>query len=139
MNQGLFESITGHFLDQTPVSSVAVKNRRLISIMDHLNRLFNTREGSLPHLKDYGLPDISEIYRKMPHGIEELQKAIKRTVEQYEPRLHKIKVVPRDSDTPDFKLVFILTGELREGGLVRFQTTFTSMGNSSIAPWKKPE
>ena len=139
MNQGLFESITGHFLDQAPVDGVAVKNRRLISIMDHLNRLFNTREGSLPHLKDYGLPDISEIYRKMPHGIEELQKAIKRTVEQYEPRLHKIKVAPRDSDANDFKLVFILSAELREGGLVRFQTTFTSMGNSSIAPWKKPE
>jgi type VI secretion system protein len=139
MNQGLFESITGHFLDQTPVDSVAVKNRRLISIMDHLNRLFNTRDGSLPHLKDYGLPDISEIYRKMPHGIEELQKAIKRTVEQYEPRLHKIKVVPRDSEAQDFKMVFILTGELREGGLMRFQTTFTSMGNSSIEPWKKPE
>ena len=139
MNQGLFESITGHFLDQAPVDGVAVKNRRLISIMDHLNRLFNTREGSLPHLKDYGLPDISEIYRKMPHGIEELQKAIKRTVEQYEPRLHKIKVAPRDSDANDFKLVFILSAELREGGLVRFQTTFTSVGNSSIAPWKKPE
>ena len=26
MNQGLFESITGHFLDQTPISGVAVKN-----------------------------------------------------------------------------------------------------------------
>jgi type VI secretion system protein len=139
MKQGLFESITGHFLDQTPIESVGTANRRLISIMDHLNRLFNTREGSLPHLKDYGLPDISEIYRKMPHGIEELQKAIKRTVERYEPRLHKIKVIPRDTDAKEFKLVFILSAELRDGGLVRFQTTFTSMGNSSIEPWKKPE
>jgi type VI secretion system protein len=139
MNQGLFESITGHFLDQTPIESVSIPNRRVISIMDHLNRLFNTREGSLPHLKDYGLPDISEIYRKMPHGIEELQKAIKKTIEKYEPRLQKIKVIPKDSDPKEFRLVFILTGELREGGLVRFQTTFTSMGSSSIAPWKKTE
>ncbi|HEX7510419.1 MAG TPA: type VI secretion system baseplate subunit TssE [Chitinivibrionales bacterium] len=139
MNQGLFESITGHFLDQTPITGIAPAGRRIVSIMDHLNRLFNTREGSLPHLKDYGLPDISDIYRKMPHGIEELQKAIKRTIERYEPRLHKIKVVPKDTDPKEFRLVFILTGELREGGLVRFQTTFTSMGNSSITPWKKPE
>jgi type VI secretion system protein len=139
MNQGLFESITGHFLDQTPVEGIPVASRRIVSIMDHLNRLFNTREGSLPHLKDYGLPDISDIYRKMPHGIEELQKAIKRTIEKYEPRLAKVKVVPKDTDPKEFKLVFILTGELREGGLVRFQTTFTSMGNSSIMPWKKSE
>ena len=139
MNQGLFESITGHFLDQTPVESVSVPHRRVLSIMDHLNRLFNTREGSLPHLKDYGLPDISEIYRKMPHGIEELQKAIKKTIEKYEPRLQKIKVIPKETDPKEFRLVFILTGELRDGGLVRFQTTFTSTGSSSIAPWKKTE
>jgi type VI secretion system protein len=140
MKQALFENLTGHFLDGTPVDSVPVNTRGIMSIMDHLNRLFNTREGSLPHLKDYGLPDISEIYRKMPHGIEELQKAIKRTVEKYEPRLVKVKVTPRETDPTDFRLVFILSGELAEGGgLVRFQTTFTSLGNSSIAPWKKTE
>ena len=140
MKQALFENLTGHFLDGTPLESVPQNTRGIMSIMDHLNRLFNTREGSLPHLKDYGLPDISEIYRKMPHGIEELQKAIKRTVEKYEPRLVKVKVTPREADPKDFKLVFILSGELAEGGgMVRFQTTFTSLGSSSIAPWKKTE
>ena len=139
MKQALFENLTGQFLDGTPLASVPAARRGILSIMDHLNRLFNTREGSLVHLKDYGLPDISEIYRKMPHGIEELQKAIARTVEKYEPRLKKVKVTPRETDPKEFRLVFILSGELTEGGLVRFQTTFTSMGNSSIAPWKKPE
>lgn len=139
MKQALFENLTGHFLDGTPVESVPVASRGIVSIMDHLSRLFNTREGSL-HLEGYGLPDISEIYRKMPNGIEELQKAIKRTVEKYEPRLTKVKVTPRETDPKDFRLVFILSGELAAGGgLVRFQTTFTSTGNSSIAPWKKAE
>jgi len=138
MQQGLFESLTGHFLDKTKVEDVPVKNRRIMSLMDHLNRMFNTREGSITHLQDYGLPDISEIYRKMPHGIEELQEAIKRSVEKYEPRMHRVKVLPRDAGEK-FKLVFIISGELKGGGVVRFQTTFTSMGNSSIAPWKKPE
>jgi type VI secretion system protein len=139
MNQGLFESLTGFFLDGTPIDGVAPQSRRVVSIMDHLNRIFNTREGSLPHLKDYGLPDISEIYRKMPHGIEELKNAIKRTVDTHEPRLKKVKVVQRETDAKEFRLVFILSGELREGGLVRFQTTFSSHGPSSIAPWKKQE
>ena len=139
MNQGLFESLTGNFLDGTPLDSVPAQNRRIISIMDHLNRMFNTREGSIPHLAGYGLPDISEIYRKMPHGIEELKDAIKRTVDRYEPRIKKAKVVQRETDEKEFRLIFILSGELREGGLVRFQTTFTSQGRSSIAPWKKPE
>jgi type VI secretion system protein len=139
MNQGLFESLTGNFLDGTPVESVPQNNRRVMSIMDHLNRMFNTREGSITHLTGYGLPDISEIYRKMPHGIEELKDAIKRTVEVYEPRLKKVKVVQHETEAKEFKLIFILSGELREGGLVRFQTTFTSQGRSSIAPWKKQD
>lgn len=139
MQQGLFESLTGHFFDKTRVEDVPVKNRRIVSLMDHLNRMFNTREGSITHLKDYGLPDISEIYRKMPHGIEELQEAIKRSVEKYEPRMHRVKVIPREGAGEKFKLVFIISGELKGGGVVRFQTTFSSMGNSSIAPWKKPE
>jgi type VI secretion system protein len=139
MQQGLFESLTGHFLDKTKIEDIPVKNRRIISLMDHLNRMFNIREGSITHLKDYGLPDISEIYRKMPGGIQELQEAIKRSIEKYEPRIQRVKVSPREGEFDKFKLIFIISGELKGGGTVRFQTTFTSMGNSSIAPWKKPE
>jgi type VI secretion system protein len=139
MNQGLFESLTGHFLNGEPVDSIDVRGRRTVSIMDHLNRLFNTREGSLSHLQNYGLPDISEIYRKMPDGIDDLIKAIQITVEKYEPRLKNVKVMRREDESDKFKLVLIVSGEFREGGRVRFQTTFTSTGNSSIVPYKKPE
>jgi type VI secretion system protein len=144
MQQGLFESLTGQFLDKTPVDQPAPRDRRVHSIMDHLNRIFNTREGSITHLKDYGLPDISEIYRKMPDGLDELRKAIERTVEKFEPRLKRVKVARKEREktaaaAAEFKLEFILSGELREGGMVRFQTTFTSTGNSTISPWKKIE
>jgi type VI secretion system protein len=139
MHQGLFESLIGQFSDGTPIDSVPIKSRRIMSIMDHLNRMFNVREGSLAHLKDYGLPDISEIYRKMPHGIQELQDAIKRAVEKHEPRMANIQVLPRENEDDKFKLIFIISGEMKDGGIIRFQTTFTSMGTSSISPWKKPE
>ena len=139
MEQALFESITGTFLDGTPVEAVPRNKRTIVSIMDHLNRIFNTRTGSIPHLKDYGLPDISEIYRKMPDGIDELIDAVKCTVEQYEPRLKNVRVVQLDDDVLGARLILILSGELQEGELVRFQTTFISTGNSTISPWKKPQ
>jgi type VI secretion system protein len=140
MNQALFESLTGQFSDKTPVDAVPTKDRRSRSIMDHLNRLFNTRQGSLPHLADYGLPDISEIYRKMPDGIDELRKAIEKAILKYEPRLRKVKVIRKENEEKkDTRMEFIVSGELREGGLVRFQTIFTSTGNSSISPWRKIE
>ena len=141
MNQGLFESLTGRFIDGTPVDSLSATQRRVKSIMDHLSRLFNTRLGSVPHLRDYGVPDVSEIYRKGPDGIDELRSAIQRTIEKYEPRLMKVKVIQREAENKkDPRLMFILQGELLAGGgVVRFQTVFTSTGPSSIAPWKRPE
>ena len=140
MNQALFESLTGTFLDGTPIDSTSRSNRYTISIMDHLTRIFNTRNGSLPHLSDYGLPDISEIYRKMPYGMEELQDAIRRTVEKYEPRLKNVIIKPEEENDNKFRLVFMLSAELTNGGgVVRFQTTFTSQGTSSISPWKRNE
>jgi len=139
MKQALFESITGTFLDGTPVEAVSEKKRQIHSIMDHLNRMFNTRTGSIPHLKDYGLPDISDVYRKMSEGVDELKEAIKRTIERYEPRLKNVSVVHREDSESDARLVFILSGEIKRGGLVRFQTTFISTSNSTISPWKKPQ
>ena len=139
MDQGLLESLTGKFLDGTPVEAVPQKNRIIYSIMDHLSRMFNTRKGCIPHLTNYGLPDISEIYRKMPDGIDELKEAIKQTIEIYEPRLKNVRVVQREENLKDSKLVFILSGEILKGSVVRFQTTFVSTGQSTISPWKKPQ
>ncbi|MBD3390390.1 MAG: type VI secretion system baseplate subunit TssE [Chitinivibrionales bacterium] len=139
MRQGLFESLTGEFIDGTPVDAIPQERRRVVSIMDHLNRMFNTRQGSVSHLKDYGLPDVSDIYRRMPDGIGELREALKRTVERHEPRLANVRVVQRDTDSAGNRLAFIVTGDLRDSGnRVRFQTTFTSIGESSIAPWQRP-
>jgi type VI secretion system protein len=139
MNQALFESLTGSFLHDGEIDNLPKQSRRIISVMDHLNRMFDTREGTLPHLVDYGLPDISEIYRKMPNGIKELQLAIKRCVERYEPRLKNIRVQYQETKPTEFRMVFIIHGDFRVGGgTVRFTTTFSSNGNLSIAPYKKP-
>ena len=139
MKQGLFESLTGHFYDGTEISSVPENQRQMLSISDHLTRLFNTRSGSLTHLADYGLPDISELYSKMPDGMNEFRAAIRKTVEKYEPRLKNIRVAPQNSDDKNSQLVFILSAELKSGGQVRFQTTFSTTEPSTIIPWRKPQ
>ncbi|KMQ52592.1 type VI secretion system lysozyme-related protein [Chitinispirillum alkaliphilum] len=139
MKQGLFESLTGEFHDGTPIDEVPESHRQLKSIMDHLTRIFNTRRGSIPHLVDYGLPDISELYRKLPEGMEELRAAIRKTIEKYEPRITNTKVLSLDSEERDARLIFILSAELRNGKQVRFQTTFSASEPSKIIPWKKPQ
>jgi type VI secretion system protein len=137
MNQGLFESLVGRFNDGTPVEAVPLAERRIVSIKDNLARIFNTREGLQPHLKGLGLPDISEIYRSMPHGVERLEEAIAATVGKNEPRLRNVKVLRQTDAGHAMALAFAISGEVPGYGAVTFQTTFMTNGQSAIASWKK--
>jgi type VI secretion system lysozyme-like protein len=137
MNQGLFESLAGRFNDGTPVEAVPLAERRIVSIKDNLTRIFNTREGLLPHLKGCGLPDITEIYRSMPHGIRRLEEAIAAALEKNEPRLHNVTVQRQADAGHAFTLAFAISGEVPGYGIVTFQTTFMTNGQSAIGSWKK--
>ena len=60
----LFDVLEGRFGGGAPVESVPSDEHLLHSIVGNLERLFNTRQGSLPHLPDYGLPDLATIQRE---------------------------------------------------------------------------
>jgi type VI secretion system protein len=124
MKAGLFEVLRGRFSDGTPLESTEEQQHRIRSVIDNLNRLFNIRQGGISHLPDYGLPNMSEIYRDAPETIEVLRGAIKETVEKYEPRIQRVRVKQQPSDAHVGRLVFLLTGELVGGDRVEFETTF---------------
>lgn len=139
MRAGLFESLTGKYSDGTPVESVPESHRQIKSIMDHLCRLFNSRSGSIKHLVDYGLPDLSEIYRFTEEGTGKLQASIKRTVEKYEPRLKNIKVEFVSEKEKSSRMNFILSGEIVNGFHISFQTTLSATQPAEVIQYKKPE
>jgi len=124
MQTGLFEVLRGCFSDGTPLDAVQEYQHRIRSVIDNLNRLFNSRQGTIAHLPDYGLPNLSEIYRDAPETIEVFRAAIRETVEKYEPRMRRIRVAHQPTDVHAGRLVFLLTGELVGGERVQFETTF---------------
>ena len=141
MDAGLIDLLLGHFLDGQAVADGDPARNRLSSIVDNLSRLFNTRRGSIAHLPDFGLPDISQVYRDLPYSIEGLRGAIRSVVEKYEPRLHRVRVemLEKDKDEEhDMRVSFIVMGELEKGQRVQFQTTFTSNDLAEVRPWRKP-
>lgn len=139
MSAGLIDVLNGQFLDETSVFEVDKEQQRVLSILDNLNRLFNTRRGSIAHLPDYGLPDITQIYRDLPYTIEGLRQAIKEAVEKYEPRLRRIKVEQQKGDSYAIRIAFLLSAELLKGQKVQFQTTFTSNELAEVRQWRRPE
>ncbi len=69
------------FLNPLPAEDV------VLSIREHLTKLVNARQGSLIHLPDYGLPDLGEIYQKLPESLETLRFALNNLIYRYEPRI----------------------------------------------------
>ncbi len=140
MNAGLIDILLGHFLDGQAIADEDLSHVKLRSIVDNLSRLFNTRRGSIAHLPDYGLPDISQVYRDLPYSIDGLRVAIKQVVETYEPRLHRARVEQPQQGREasfDMRVTFIVSGELQQGQKVQFQTTFKSNDLAEVRTYRR--
>ncbi len=101
---------------------------QMTSIGRNLERIFNTRVGSAQAQMDLGLPPPNELIPHWPESSADLQRAIERCLEKYEPRLTHVRVVPLPIDSERLQLRFRITA--RQKGfdeVVRFET---SMGQS---------
>jgi type VI secretion system protein len=88
-------------------------NRLRRSVLAHLRRLLNARHGHAPAQPDYGIPDLNEFMFSMPESITPMQKAIQKSIEKYEPRLTKIKVVWAPDEDDPLNIRFEITARIR--------------------------
>ncbi len=135
--ESFLEKLTGVYIDGTPVGTVPSEQRLLKSITDHLSRLLNTRQGSLQHLPDYGVPDIAQIYRGLPASFNQLRFTVLELIQKYEPRLERMKMTLLPFKPEELKIAFQLSGYFKGGHAVVFQTSFSSSGEAAVLPMKK--
>jgi len=137
IRESFLETITGHFLDGQPVENFSIEDSYQKSVADHICRLFNTREGSLSHLPDYGIPDVAELYRGLPKSFEKLRSTILILLKKYEPRLQRVQVTLQPFNPVEMKVSFELSGYLASGSRLVIKTDFSSTGQVGVAKIKK--
>jgi len=71
------------------------------SIVRHLERILNTRQGSVQIADDYGIPDFTDTSSGFSDTVRDLERTIRNTIQKYEPRLKsvRVKVVPQEETT----------------------------------------
>ena len=87
------------------------------SVLEHLNALLNTRQGSAMIADDLGMPDFTNMIRSFDDmTFEDLALAIQSVLEKYEPRLSRprVEVLPREDKV--LKMKFKIEGRLRMPG-----------------------
>ena len=83
------------------------------SVMDHLTRLLNTRQGSVQIDPLFGVPDFTNLAGGMAAGsTREIEEEISRMVLRYEPRIKSPKVTLNRELTDVLSIRFALEGSL---------------------------
>lgn len=104
------------------------------AVISHLRNMLNTRQGSSLTCPDYGLMEVSEVLHEFPDAIGLLQRSIKNSIQQYEPRLKNVQVRQVRTDAmQSLVLEFEVTAQLHypdgRRQQLRFGTSVDHSGN----------
>src|SRR5476651_2548323 len=96
----LYEMLLGNFAGGLSLHQVSEDNQVILSVLDNMQRILNCRAGTLAHLPDYGLPDMTKILQGMPWTAHQLMGTLSDVLLRYEPRLKRVDVVVLEQTRP---------------------------------------
>jgi type VI secretion system protein len=127
----LYDMLLGQ-IGGEPLDAYDDRTLECLSVEQNVQRILNTRAGALKHLPDYGLPDLTSIYKALPASAHVLKKQMEETLLNYEPRIRAIDVEILENDDPGVLVSFEMTCHLKKAGLVRFGTYFEPPGRMRV-------
>lgn len=104
------------------------------SIVENLRAILNTRVGDSLSASGFGIIDLADLVHNFPNAAQIMEKSIRATVGDYEPRLKQVRVRLVPSDDP-LTLVFEIAARLagdRGQGMVRIRTQVSSAGRVHV-------
>ncbi|WP_369311344.1 type VI secretion system baseplate subunit TssE [Providencia rettgeri] len=132
----LYEMLTGYFSGGLPIDTVDANEQVIISVMENIRRILNSRAGSIKHLPDYGLPDMSKMIQGLPGTAHNIMEVLSTTLLKYEPRIKTLSLVLLPQETFG-SLRYTLNVELHQQGLIRYGTEFVPDGRIVLHHLKK--
>lgn len=134
----LCEMLYGNFAGGLDLHQVSEENLVILSVLDNMQRILNCRAGTLSHLPDYGLPDMSNILQGLPGTAHQLMSTLSDVLLKYEPRLKSIEVVMQEQTIPG-ELRYAIDAELKGIGLVHYGTEFMPEGKVLLRHLKQQQ
>ncbi|ACQ91826.1 type VI secretion system lysozyme-related protein [Tolumonas auensis DSM 9187] len=111
----LFERLNGETVGR---NSQLTEESLAASILNHLNKLLQTRQGTVLCLPDYGLPDLNDGNASIYDSINRIRRHVGWIISRYEPRLSGIRVIYVPDAGSLLALRFRITGTMQKDGLV---------------------
>jgi type VI secretion system protein len=106
------------------------------SILDHLRRILNTRQGSVPIDLAFGVPDFTNLAGSFSSGTTtQMIEDMTRMIQRYEPRLRQPQISFTQSQDEVLSLAFAISGLIAVDNReipVRLSTHVASNGKISL-------
>lgn len=105
------------------------------SIVAHVTKLLNTRQGDAPCAPGYGVIDFADMVHAFPASAQQLARSIRATILEYEPRLRNVSV-RHVEDEAGTMLRFEIAAQLaqaKSGRTLRLDTTVRPGGRIDVA------
>ena len=134
----LYEMLAGNFTGGLELKQVSEQDQVILSVLDNMQRVLNCRAGTLAHLPDYGLPDMTKILQGMPGTAHQLMATLSVVLLKYEPRLQRINAVMLEQAIPG-ELRYAIDAVLKGIGLVRYGAEFMPEGRVLIRHLKQQQ
>lgn len=106
------------------------------SVLSHLRRMLNTKQGSSPIAEDYGLADITDMPGAFAEAdLERIEGKVVEVIKKYEPRIADVNVHFATVQDDTLSLRFEIRGRINDESLktpVVFESVVQSNGKISI-------
>jgi type VI secretion system protein len=132
----LYELLLQNFDGELELQGVHEEDRGTLSVLDNLQRILNSRAGTLSHLPDYGLPDMGQVLQGLPATSHGLMTTMAKTLLKYEPRLAAVEVRLLPQMLPGH-LEYALDVKLKGGQQITFGTTLGPEGRALVRHLKR--
>lgn len=136
LNPSLYEMLLQNFDGELELYRVSEADQLTLSVLDNLQRILNSRAGTLSHLPDYGLPDMGLILQGLPATAHDLMNTLANTLLKYEPRLAAVNIELLPQALPGH-LDYALDVELKGGEHMSFGTTLAPEGKVLVRHLKR--
>lgn len=132
MSLTVFDILATDLLNETSGELRSPEEELYQSIRDHLQRLLNSRRGSLTHLPHYGMPDIAALYLGLPYTGDRIMACIRQCVSDFEPRLSHPHVRAIQQAAGRDATPFEIIGETPRGRHLKYIASLYRNGNIDV-------
>ncbi|MFK0095020.1 type VI secretion system baseplate subunit TssE [Pseudomonas sp. NPDC090592] len=132
----LYETLLQNFSGELELGRVSEDDQLTLSVLDNLQRILNSRAGTIAHLPDYGLPDMGTVLQGLPASAHGLMNEIVSTLRRYEPRLEEVRIELLTQRRPGH-LEYALEVRVQGGGRTTFGTTLAPDGRVVVRHLKQ--